>query len=662
MASKASSSALQEPLTSSPDAANIWEEDLHKEDTREATERLSGVLAPLTEVLLASKNNADITDPPLRGTPDTSVHSEEPSQTDNNHLEEEDARLKKEITIYELYKEGKVTQRQLALEFGLNLKVINHIVNGKRRFDGSAKAGSSTALSLVAEVVLAHWIKKLYDEYKILIDRATLSNAAKALWCADNFTHDCPYTFGSRWLEGFNRRHPSLRITSHNVQAGDKQRDVTRCTVERGLQKVRWAIGKSQSKYVFVCDETAVHEKGAGFGRVAMTVGNIRMKHGSPQNMKHVTAMILSNLDASFLFVSFVIGTSSRPADGTQADLKCGTVHYNDTGSVTNDIWVLMMKEFVEAVEKHLGDPRSWPVQGKLLFDGFKSHLHKVAIDFLLENNITTIALSPNLTHLIQINDTGFLNGRVQQETRQYKANVASMNGGYDFPLERYIEDIEKIIIGRFRADTVMRAAKSVGFVYGPDAATVWMTQTSISTALDAMALQGSFRDDPKVDDLSIERLRADTYVQCLRAAEHAGIRHVRQGISERQLIALEQFENSLIQEHKSSDRPHRKQRIAYRPGPPQKLQQQQMATGSVPIVKATGSKPSTVKRRSSEEEDLRHERLKRLQQEFPGFDLGPYKLHIRRYMNGMNGLDWAISHVNQARQRQNIDPSSNPN
>lgn len=284
------------------------------DDETDANKRLHDVLLPLTEQLLNGKECRDIPSIPVEEHGDES-YAQTQARFEGKKLEDEDARLKKEIMIYELYKNGNVTQRELASQFGLNVKVVNHIVNGKRRFDGSALPDPSTALSLIAEVVLAHWIKKLYDEHKILIDRATLANAAKVLWCADNFTYVCPYSFGSRWLEGFNRRHPSLKITSRNVQAGNRQRDVTRSMVERGLHKIRLAIGKSQSQYTFTCDETAVHEKDAGYGRVAMTVGNLHMKHGSPQDTKHITAMILSNLDASFLFVSFIIGTTTRPAD-----------------------------------------------------------------------------------------------------------------------------------------------------------------------------------------------------------------------------------------------------------------------------------------------------------------------------------------------------------
>lgn len=304
------------------------------------------------------------------------------------------------------------------------------------------------------------------------------------------------------------------------------------------------------------------------------------------------------------------------------------------------------MKEFVEAVGKRLGAPATWPTPGKLILDGFKSHLHKPAREFLSQNNIRTIVLAPNLTHLIQLNDTGLLNGRVQQEIRQYKANLASINGGRDFPLERYVQDVERIIIGCFRVDVVIRAAKSIGFVYGPDATTVWMTQESISSALDAMGLQGKFREDPKVDDLCVQKLRTESYVQCLKAAELAGIRHSKQGISERQLIALEQFEDSLVQERKSSDRPQRKRRMVYRPEQQEK-ENQLSTTGNA--INGSISR-FTKQQRTSEEDVQRCARWKALQDEFPDLNLNPYKLHIRRYMNGMNNLQWAITHVNQAR------------
>jgi len=142
------------------------------------------------------------------------------------------------------------------------------------------------------------------------------------------------------------------------------------------------------------------------------------------------------------------------------------------------------MRHFVAKVEAKFGKKENGRPDVLLILDGCKVHKDHPTLEFLKERGVQVIILSPNLTHVVQINDHSRMNGKLQEKVRTNKARLFSENGHVEVSFELRLKEIEKVIISSMSLDNVVEAARDIGYTFTEGFEHVGLNDASISTML----------------------------------------------------------------------------------------------------------------------------------------------------------------------------------
>ena len=664
---------------------NTANSDEFEHDVENLKASLCQALAEVTNEVLAAKANQHH---PRERKESGSESDEEESGGENcenlqhtttplHELSEEECAFNQRANVLHDYFSDSLTQTEICQKYGMSKNMVWRIVHHKARLDG--KAGRPPELSQAAETLMALELKNL-TEKGIILHGFEISAYAIALWRVQNPSAKNIPRFGTNWRHGFNRRHPRCFLKADGVRPKDtrKVHASTRSNVNHALQGIKHAIGGAiESWRIITVDETDVSANRTGLGERGFSVGVTKPKQLAPSNTVHTTCVLFLTLDGEVASNSFVIASQSLPADFREANtsLLSGVIVRNKSGSVeiTDGSWRTIAEAFVEQYDRKYG---TFGVRRKcsyLLFDGCAVHVNDIqTLAWFKTKGIEVIKISPNLTHLIQINDHPMINGKLQGKVRSFKSRVSSLNGGCDLPLERRLHAIDQIVYGLVTLDKVVTAAKSIGFLYEPDFIRVSMTDASISAALDKMELDGaiasSWDQDNGEHENSVE-LRDATFLKC-RSLQNLGVANfVREGVSEELVHALHKYSDQVFLERVGENAPKRPRRVWIRPNTSSSsgtcllTSEKRLAAGLAKQKAETERKEKQALRKVNQEtrrkeqqlvESTKNKRLGELAEHFPGLDLADYRRKLSAYLLGKKTLEEAILVVEKGHSQMN--------
>lgn len=407
--------------------------------------------------------------------------------------------------ILEGFRNG-MERKELAERFGVTYKKTCKILRGATRSDFSSKHGREPHLTLQQEAYLAHIIKELFDKHMITCTSRDISYFAQVIWRSAHHDDAAQVPkFHKNWLKGFRERRPHhfLKAVSVKPVVERRRKASTRSNVNHALQGVKCAVGKRESWQVFAVDEVDVSANDKATGKRAYALEGLKPIHLTG----HITCVPFTCLNGSVIANPFIVaGTESlleKGRDMHSPKPEHGDVIFNKSGSseksqLTGEkgSWRLCCECFVRELEKKHGKVEDGRETVMLILDGFSAHEDLETNTWLKARGVEVLRISPNLTQLIQLNDNGRLNGKVQERVRTLKARLYQLNYGEEIALERRLYEIEIIVRNTMTMDNVAQAAREIGFVYDVDFQHVWMTDDSITKALNNMESNGKLAWD----------------------------------------------------------------------------------------------------------------------------------------------------------------------
>ena len=621
------------------------------------------------------KSESILQDTLLGGSPrmygsDSSTECSEEDKDLLDELKQEDAKVLRDARILEMYNQG-WRAAELAREFNVNKSKVFRIVHGTARMDGSTKPGPRTALLPSSEVALAQEVMSLLKRSVVLTSRE-LSEFAQVVWKAEGHAGKAP-RFGKGWRKSFNTRHPGLEFKCHRVapRMARRQRASTLPNVARAMNGIMEAIGhRAESWQIVGADEIDVSVNDEGLGEKHIGVGKVKPTHCAPNNTPHLTALPFVSYSGALVHTCYIVNSCSVPKFPNKDDqLTEGSIFRSQTGSVDSvshdgqpSVWRQCAEAFVQALEARRGQFEERRKFVYLVVDGYKVHDDLSTLVYLRSRGVVVVKLSPNLTHLLQLNDHGRINGKIKQRIRTLKGRIAALNNGKMVSIEQWIRSVHDTIRGTVSIDNVVEAAKSLGFVYGPNFRELWMTNESIAQALQRMDEDGRLTEPLEEEDEG-PVLRDPHYVNLLSLAKLEGIEHPRQW-SEPAIKAVHSYSDRLVYEKLG--------RFPVSPEPRTILRSSSSSaasTGGTRVLNDDNSLEVRVRaeeRKRAEEAEktsLREERLakraakrkitedrenrlKQLEQSLPGLDVGQFRSKLGRYLNGSMSLERAQQYV----------------
>ena len=574
-------------------------------------------------------------------------------------IDESSLRLEKKFEILQQAKTSSISERALAEQYGLSRKQVHNILSGHSRLDGSTKPGRRTSLLPSTEVLLAREIAWLLQEKEVSLTGEDLSKYCQALWRAEGNTGEPP-KFGKNFRKAFNERHPNLRFEAFRVAPKTQRRQAaaTFQNIATFMNSLKhFFLGTVQSKYVFTVDEFDASANDKGIGERRFAVGNIRPTHTTTNKTPHVSAVPFIPLSGDSGYTAFVVqGAKKTISKGDDMDIL-----YNSKGSVDSNTWRDIIQRFANYVDKTFFEYRKARQELiYLLFDGYQAHKDVVALGILESHGIKALCIPPNLTHVIQINDHGRINGKIQQTVRARKQGISRLNGGKMLPLDKWCDEVRGIIWSVVNRVSIAEAAKSIGIVHTHDFATISMSNASIEEALQILLRSGRITDKRTEREQDFVVLRDGDYVNGLQRKNLPGWGERSRHISERAVEAIAAYSDQLVFE-RTGERPTKRIKRQYRRvvsksaakpaevkvvadpeiGMARRKQQLMEASQQAKLEKQRENLAKREEQAKRKEE--KRIRLEELSQRFPDVDLQPYLRSLSRYLCGSQSLERAI-------------------
>lgn len=287
-----------------------------------------------------------------------------------------------------------------------------------------------------------------------------------------------------------------------------------------------------------------------------------------------------------------------------------------------------------------------------------------VALKVLEEHGIKVLCIPPNLTHVIQINDHGRINGKIQQRVRRAKATICQQNNNRTVSIERWCYEVESIIWTTINLQSVMAAAKSIGMNYISELKIISMTNESIERAIRDLLGTGRIIRDDEMADREYVVLRERGYVEFLKSASQGTIPYPRL-ITEQAIRAMEMYSDQLILERTGNSAPPRPRRAYKRvsssrsshPGelkvvgdPNNKVAKKRFDVMEAVETARQNRKDEIIRKRKEREQKAaeKQSRFEELQASFREFDIMPFKRSLARYLSGTQSRESAVRILNK--------------
>ena len=410
------------------------------------------------------------------------------------------------VLFEEAEKENKrINRSAIGRRYDLHPQQVQRILDGTAKLDGFG-GGGRTLLTPPEEYTVVTIAKQLVKAGRTL-HYSHFRDIARAV-----FVHCHPGTpvplFSREWFEAFSHRWPEAPIKAGNVQPVEQRRfnASKRSTINSALQHIKSQLEKLGSDVecdrVYFADETDVTLNFESAGKRAYSVGNAHPKSIRGPDRPHISALAFCNFDGEIANISFFLGLppSLRASLKPPRFLLPGTkLVCNANGSSECDdsdghigSYHTAIEAFVDYVEERHEGKRV-----ALIVDSLFAHCQESVKKTLETKNVLLVTLSPNLTHLIQMQDRPSLFGFLKGKLRNFTHDLGSSSRRLD--LEDYCREIERHIIACHGILHIDQAAEECGFEIFPDKLKVHhlrITDESISRRLNQMILAGLIEDD----------------------------------------------------------------------------------------------------------------------------------------------------------------------
>ena len=411
---------------------------------------------------------------------------------------------------------------------------------------------------------------------------------------------------------------------------------------------------------MYTVDELDVSANDKGLGAKHLAVAGIKPCHVTDDRTPHISACPFIPLSGSRGYCAFVVQGLKEPAEiNEEYALDRGQILRNSKGSVDTTTWREIIKGFVQFVDKKMGTfrkERSFHLY--LLFDGYSVHKDVETLNLLEGHGIKVFCIPPNLTHVIQINDHGRINGKIQEKVRKHKAFLCQLNGNRMVSIERWCYEVDKLIWTTVNALSVMTAAGSIGIRYTDNLEMISMTNASVEQAVRNLLNTGRITQDSEVADSEVVDLRDRDYVDVLKTAGRTV--PYPSLITEQTIKAMKTYSDQLILERtgtKPSPRPRRAYKRVTSPtaSPPYDVKvltdpskgvanRKYEALKAIEVAKQIKKEEKLKKRNEREQKAAeKQSRFEDLQASFSEFDIEPFKRSVARYLSGTQSRENAV-------------------
>lgn len=402
--------------------------------------------------------------------------------------------------VNELMQPHPLSHAELARKYGFKSATsIARLAHGQARLDGGA--GRPTLLHPTSE---KHIIEQMGEIVKQggIVTRQVVEDLFAAAYFAEHNAPP-PHAMESHYLQRLARRHHQ-RISYGPVTAVEARREQaqTRSALNSSMQSLKYNFNLCfpeglEPDLVFYADETSVQPSIDWTAGVrGLRVRNLRSKHAVDVTTD-ITSLCFFNGSAEVLLHTIVLPGEplfNKDAIGPLARMPNVSLMWTPSGRIQGDqdgigSWHAAISKFLECVESRHG---RWSQENgyrfALFVDGAKAHLDQAAIAALDQAGVKVFKLPPNLTHLIQVPDNEHVFGKLKENLR--KLVVALHEQFKKVPIETYLAEAHKAVVGTLTLPAVARAIKDCGFAID-DKGRVNISDDTIRACLDAWVARG---------------------------------------------------------------------------------------------------------------------------------------------------------------------------
>lgn len=225
---------------------------------------------------------------------------------------------------------------------------------------------------------------------------------AKALEFHNRFKDgEGEFTASSGWLDRWKRRYGVRQLSISGEKLSADQNEMTKF---RDFFKNLIASEKLSLDQLFNCDETGLNYR--MLPAKTLAARDEMSAPGHKKSKERLTILACSNASGNLKLKPMVIGKSKKPRAFKNMEMSNLPVYYRNQKSAWMDATLFKAwfeEEFVPTVEQFLKS-KNLPRKALLLLDNAPSHPAE-----LIDGDIKTIFLPPNVTSLIQPLDQGVL-------------------------------------------------------------------------------------------------------------------------------------------------------------------------------------------------------------------------------------------------------------
>lgn len=423
--------------------------------------------------------------------------------------EEETCRQGYEEVLEDLH-DGNLSYAEIGRRHDMHANQVRRIAQGVAALDGKGP-GRRPLISESGEASIVLACKEMLAK-GMLIHFAELRALALLEWRLMN-PHNAqnPPKLGRHWFEGFRRRHEHLNLSATHVRMQDFRRynALDRSQVNTACQHIKQAIWQNSShpgNYIeasrlIFADETDVSMNAESAGTRGYNFGHAKFvpAPSAKGDLPHISVVPFVNLNADLLATVFIV--EGNPSTIPELCKRPKHMIFNNSGGSEGDLpdgrkgsWRLALEILTKEIHQTFGSRENRPYL--LFLDGLKAHAQISSKQFLKEMNIKTVILDPNLTQVIQLQDTEYIFGFLKGALRRAALASNSVLGGVRPTLEMHCNEVEKVVNYAHSSNKVRSAAESIGFRFKEENGVllVTMTDDSISTFLNRLERSGLIR------------------------------------------------------------------------------------------------------------------------------------------------------------------------
>ena len=368
----------------------------------------------------------------------------------------------------------------------------------------------SSNLSKIEDQTLVQYISKL-DQQGLAPTLYSVENMANQLRAARDAD-----PVGPRWASNFVKREPGLK--SRVTRQRDRQRVL--CSDQGVIGPWFDLVQNVKAKYG-ILDEDTYNFDETGF---TMGVGN-RLKVvtaserrtepiGVQQGDREWVTLIAAINAMGWAIAPYLIFKAKNHDASWYPDLKPQwRIGVSDNGWTTNDLGVAWLRHFIEQIKgRRVG---SYVL---LILDGHESHKSLSFQNLCEENEIITLCMPPDSSHILQPLDVGCFAHLKQAYSKEIRVLALDHTGRID--KRAFIATFAKVFEKAFSEANIIASFKATGLV--PSDPLVVLSKLNVKVCTPTPPLLGKLQWNPKTPT-NVNEIEAQSTLLRDRIRKHQG-------------------------------------------------------------------------------------------------------------------------------------------